>query len=79
MSKTSRKRCEDCVHFRSAPWEAVHTGCYLEKNMTVRQKDAFLAEQQTPGNHEKINLRGDCPDHEAKEPKPSLWRRLMAS
>ena len=75
----NRVRCQDCLHFRSAPYEASIEGCYLEKNMPGRQSDAFLDEQQTPGNHEKINLRGDCPDYAAKQPKRSLWQRLMAS
>ena len=74
-----RVECENCVHFRSAPYETRRSGCYLEKNMPGRQKDAFLDEQQVPGDHEKINLRGDCPDHELRRRKFSLWKRLLAS
>lgn len=77
--KKRRVECRACRHFRSAPYEARREGCYLEKNMPVRQKDAFLDEQQIPGDHEKINLRGDCPDFEEREGRASLWQRLLAS
>ena len=70
--------CRDCIHFRSAPFEARHAGCYLPKNMPVKQKDAYLDEQQLPGNHEKINILGDCPDFQAHEPKLSLWQRILS-
>ena len=78
MAPKNRVDCRTCVHFREAPWQAPHTGCYLAKNMSVRQTDAYLDQQQIPGDHEKINLRGDCPDHVAKPEKPSLWKRLLA-
>jgi hypothetical protein len=70
--------CRDCVHFRAAPYEARKDGCYLPKNMPSKQKDAFLDEQQIPGDHRKINLRGDCPDHERRPVKLSLWQRLLS-
>jgi len=70
--------CHECVHFRRAPYEARKEGCYLPKNMVAKQKDAYLDEQQLPGDHEKINLRGDCPDFEARPAKPSILRRLFA-
>jgi len=78
MSSPTRVNCRDCKHFRSAPYEARLEGCYLEKNMVSKQKAAFLDEQQLPGDHRKINLRGDCPDFQARAKKPSLWRRLWA-
>jgi hypothetical protein len=78
MSTPTRVDCRTCKHFRSAPYEARLEGCYLEKNMVSRQKQAFLDEQQQPGNHEKINFHGDCPDYQARARKPSLWRRLWA-
>ena len=78
MSSPAKVDCHACVHFRSKPYEARIEGCYLEKNMVSKQKQAFLDEQQLPGNHEKINLRGDCPDFQARARKPSLWRRLLA-
>jgi hypothetical protein len=70
--------CRNCRHFRSAPYEARFEGCYLEKNMVSKQKQLCLDEQQLPGDHRKINLRGDCPDYSALERKSSLWRRLWA-
>ncbi len=70
--------CRTCIHFRSAPYEARIEGCYLEKNMVSKQKAAYLDEQQLPGKHEKINLRGDCPDHEVEPKKLSFWERLFA-
>ena len=78
MSSPTKVECRDCVHFRSSPYEARVAGCYLEKNMPSRQKMACLDEQQLPGNHEKINLRGDCPDYQARPRKASLWQRLWA-
>ncbi len=78
MSSPTRVDCRTCRHFRSAPYEAKFEGCYLEKNMVSKQKQACLDEQQLPGNHEKINLRGDCPDHTPRAKKPSLWQRLWA-
>jgi hypothetical protein len=78
MDSKGKADCRLCVHFRSAPFEARIEGCYLEKNMASKQKQAFLDEQQLPGDHEKINLRGDCPDHCARATKPSLWQRLWA-
>ncbi len=79
MLPKKRVSCSTCVHFRSAPYQARIEGCYLEKNMPGRQKDAFLDEQQIPGDHEKINLRGDCPDHQVRPARASLWKRLLAS
>ena len=70
--------CRTCVHFRSAPYEARLEGCYLEKNMVSKQKQLCLDEQQLPGDHRKINLLGDCPDHRARPRKPSLWHRLWS-
>ncbi len=79
MSSSQRADCQRCIHFRSAPYEARHEGCFLPKNMPVRQQDRFLDEQQIPGDHRKINLRGDCPDFQARPAKAPLWRRLIAS
>lgn len=78
MSSPQKVACKDCLHFRSAPFEAKFEGCYLEKNMPSKQKMLCLDEQQLPGDHVKINLRGDCPDFSARAKKPSLWRRLLA-
>jgi hypothetical protein len=74
----TRVECRDCVHFREAPYAAPRTGCWHPDNMKQRQTDAFLKEQEIPGDHEKINLRGDCPRFERRPRKRSFWRRLMA-
>jgi hypothetical protein len=73
-----RADCRKCVHFRGAPYEAKFEGCYLEKNMASKQKQACLDEQQLPGDHTKINADGNCPDFLARKVKPSLWQRLWA-
>lgn len=78
MSVPGTARCEACEHFRVAPYEARVEGCYLPSNMSQRQTDAFLDEQQIPGDHRKINLRGNCPDFAEKPVRLGLWRRLMA-
>lgn len=70
--------CRDCTHFRSSPWEASREGCYLPANMPQKHKERYLDEQQIPGDHEKINLRGDCPDFQARPAKVSLLKRLFA-
>jgi len=71
--------CHDCIYFRSAPYQARREGCYFPGNMPQRQKDAFLDEQQLPGDHEKINLRGDCPDFEPLPRRMPVWRRLLGA
>jgi len=78
MSSSPKVDCHDCRYFRSRPYEARIEGCYLEKNMPSKQKMACLDEQQLPGKHEKINLRGDCPDFQARPKRASLWKRLLA-
>jgi len=77
-SPPTRAECTNCLHFRSAPYEAKFEGCYLEKNMASKQKQMCLNEQQLPGDHVKINLRGDCPDFLERPRKVSLWKRLWA-
>ena len=71
--------CKDCIHFQrhpgGTPWKR-KTGCYHPELLEQKQADPFLAEQQIPGNHEKINLRGDCPKFEARPRKPSLLGRI---
>ena len=73
------KDCADCTHFRSAPYEAKNAGCYHPKNLVGKQKDAYLDEQQTPGDHEQINRNGDCAEFEARPSKPPFLKRLFAS
>lgn len=74
----AKVQCKDCRHFRQAPYEAPRTGCWHRDNLVVRQKDAYLDEQQIPGNHRKINLRGDCPQFESRPARPSLLRRILS-
>ena len=42
----------------------------------VERKRAFLDQQQQPGDHRKINLRGDCASFEARPARPGFWQRL---
>jgi hypothetical protein len=73
--------CEDCVHFKrrpgDTPWKRV-TGCYHPDLMEQRLSDGYLRAQDIPGNHEKINLRGDCAKFEARPKKAPLVRRVVA-
>lgn len=75
MTKPS---CQDCLHLKTAPYQAPHTGCWHPKHMQVKQKDAWLDEQQMPGDHKVINLRQDCASFEAAPPKRSFWQRFAA-
>ncbi|MEX1023883.1 MAG: hypothetical protein WD226_02295 [Planctomycetota bacterium] len=70
--------CRDCTHFRSAPYEAKQAGCYFPANMSQKQSARYLDEQQQPGDHRKINLRGDCPDFEARRVELPWYRRLLS-
>ena len=70
--------CQTCQHFKSKPYEAPHTGCYHPDNMEVKQKEAYLDQQQLPGDHRKLNLMGDCDKHEERPKKDSFWKRLLA-
>lgn len=76
-TRTGRAVCALCVHFRRAPEEAAYTGCWHPDHLVSRQSDAFLKQQELPGDHTKINLRGDCPQYERRPKKKSLWRRLL--
>jgi len=78
MKPTAQVDCRNCTHFRSAPYEARVEGCYLEKNMPSKQKMLCLDEQQQPGDHNKINFHGDCPDYSPRKVKAPWWRRLWA-
>jgi hypothetical protein len=74
---TKKVDCRDCRHFKEAPYEAPRTGCYFPDFMIVKQKDAFLKQQEMPGDHKKINLRGDCAKFEPRARKRSLWEKLL--
>ena len=75
-------KCADCVYFRqrlgSTPWKR-KTGCYHPELLEQSQTDRFLKEQVVPGDHEKINLRGDCAKFQARPARPSLVRRMLAA
>ena len=70
--------CKDCRHLRTAPYQARKTGCWHPDYMVVKQKEAFLDEQQTPGNHLRLNKDGDCPKFEAIPARPPLMKRLFS-
>jgi hypothetical protein len=76
--------CRNCLHFREYPygdgtvWKR-KTGCYHPDLMVQKQSDGFLKEQEVPGDHEKINVRGDCPKYAARPPDPSLLQRFFNS
>jgi hypothetical protein len=81
---TAKVECRNCVHFREYPfgdgtvWKR-KTGCYHPDLMVQKQSDLFLREQQVPGDHEAINLRGDCPKYEARPPQPTLLQRAFSA
>ena len=69
--------CKDCRHFRQAPYQANITGCWHPDNLAITQKVDYLDEQRQPGDHRKINLRGDCEQFEARPVRLSLLPRLL--
>ena len=77
----SKVACKDCRFFREAPYEAAHTGCWHKDHLVVTQKDAYLDQQQIPGDHRKINLRGNCEQFEGKPRRPSFleWIRSLGA
>lgn len=79
VSTVSKVYCKNCRHFRSAPYEAKVEGCYHPDLMQAKQKDAFLDEQQMPGNTWKLNHDHDCEKYEAREQTPSIWKRLFSA
>ena len=74
----TRVDCNECRHFQRAPYEARIDGCFHPDHMKVTQKDAYLNEQETPGDHLAINRRGDCAQFEPKERDKSLLNRLLS-
>lgn len=77
-ARNGRSDCDRCVHFRDAPYQARIAGCYHPEHMRVKQSARYLDEQQVPGDHERINRNGDCPQFEPQPEKPPLWRRLFS-
>ncbi len=85
LAPPARKvECRNCVHFREYPygdgtvWKR-KTGCYHPELMVQKQSDGFLKEQQVPGDHEKLNLRGDCAKYEPQAPEPTLLQRFFTA
>ena len=79
MSPSEKASCKNCVHFRSAPYEARIDGCFLPANMDSKQSASYLDEQQIPGDHMILNRAGKCTDFEAKPTKLSFLQGLIAS
>jgi len=73
----TRVDCNECCHFKSAPYEARIDGCFHADHMKVVQKDAYLNEQETPGDHRAINRRGDCASFEGKAEARSFLSRFL--
>lgn len=73
----TKHECKNCKYFREAPWDAPRTGCWHEDNMETSLSARFNDEQQEPGNHIKINLRGDCAQYESKSAGLSLWEKFL--
>ena len=74
MAKNS---CKDCTYFREAPWDAPRTGCWHPDNMETSLSASFNDEQQQPGNHRKLNLRGDCALFEERPAAPGWLERFL--
>ena len=71
--------CNDCKHFRALPGDTVwkrRTGCYHPEFMEQRQSDWVLAAQEIPGDHEKLNARGDCAKFEARRSATMVSRLI---
>ena len=74
--------CNDCLHFRRLSGDTVwkrRTGCYHPDLMEQTQSDPALLAQQVPGNHIKINLRGDCAKFDGGPRRGSLISRVIAA
>lgn len=74
----SKPLCTNCAHLKTAPYQASRTGCWHPDHMQNTQKDAWLDEQQAPGDHKLINLREDCASFDAAPAKKSFWQRFAA-
>ena len=70
--------CKNCLHFKEAPYGAAHTGCWHPDNLRVSQKEAFLDQQQLPGDHKARNFSGQCTLFEGRPSGKSLWQRIMS-
>ncbi len=68
--------CENCIHFKRAPYEANLTGCWHPDNMQQNYSEAFLCQQQMPGKRtDDIRAQAEwrfCWNR--KPPDPSLTK-----
>ena len=74
--------CNDCSHFRRLPGGTVwkrRTGCYHPDLMEQKQSDPVHQAQEIPGNHEKLNVRGDCAKFSARPRRGSLLSRMITA
>lgn len=74
--------CKDCKWFRSLPGDTVwkrRTGCYHPENMEQKLSDPVHQAQEIPGDHEKLNVRGDCARFEGAPRKGSLISRMLTA
>lgn len=72
--------CKNCQWFRAYPGDTVwkrRTGCYHPENMEQKLSERVHQAQEIPGDHEKLNLRGDCARYEARPRRGSLISRLL--
>ncbi len=73
-------RCEDCLYLRvrpgGTPWKR-KSGCFHPELVEQSQSDRFLQEQIIPGDHEKLNRRGDCPKFTPGPRRLSLVQRVV--
>lgn len=74
--------CNDCLFFKRFPGDTVwkrRTGCYHPENMEQKLSERVHQAQEVPGDHEKLNVRGDCPVFAARPRRGSLISRLITA
>ncbi|MCC7012098.1 MAG: hypothetical protein IT454_06035 [Planctomycetes bacterium] len=72
--------CKDCIHFRRLAGDTVwkrRTGCYHPENMEQKLTERVHLAQEIPGNHEQLNLRGDCAVFSARPRRGSVLSRML--
>lgn len=74
--------CKDCKWFRSVPGDTVwkrRTGCYHPEHMDQKLSERVHQAQEIPGDHEKLNVRGDCAQFESAPRRGSLLSRMLTA
>ncbi len=74
--------CKDCKWFRSVPGDTVwkrRTGCYHPEHMDQKLSERVHQAQEIPGDHEKLNVRGDCAKFESAPRRGSLLSRMLTA